>query len=271
MKAQRNRIEALKKSEQLLRDQRDQLKDLTAKIIRVQEEERKRISLELHDEIGQTLTAIAMDLNLIGQKYLSHDRELELKLAECQRLIKQGISDIHHFAFELHPPMLDDLGLLSAIESQVESFKNRTGLEVNLQEAGELQKLDIQTITVFYRVFQETLHNIVKHARASTVRININHSGDIVTLRVSDDGVGCDPEQWAERTTEQGGLGLQGIRERLDLIGGSLSFESTPGGGTTVTASAKIKPGLEKPPQDVKSDPGQQSQNSRTEYLDQEK
>lgn len=217
-----------------LRSQQETLKSLSSEVIRAQEAERQRISRELHDEIGQALTAISLNLEMIKQQHTGERKDLTIRITDCRELVEKTMGDIHRFSYELRPSMLDDLGLLPAMQSHGRSFIQRTGIDVNISGSQSVENLDNEMKTVLYRVFQEGLNNIAKHADAHSVDIDISKQGGIISLQISDDGKGFDVDKLPSVDPGKGGLGLQGIRERVSFVGGHLSLVSKPGAGTTL-------------------------------------
>jgi len=195
-------------------------------VLRAQEEERKRVARDLHDEVNQALTAILLRLEA-----LSHDTPPELAedLGELKRLVNTAMDELLQLARQLRPTALDDHGLLVAVESQVRLFGARTGIDAQLRIEGDPLRLDDDGETVVYRIVQEALANIARHADAKRVDVKLRAVNGGVDLRVRDDGRGFD------RTGVDGGLGLSGMAERARLVGGELKIDSRPGKGTDLT------------------------------------
>ncbi len=217
-----------------LKSQQETLKLLSSEVIRAQEAERKRIGRELHDEIGQALTAISLNLEMIKNRNKEQDATLNRRISDCEGLVEKTIEDIHRFSYELRPSILDDLGLLPAIRSHARSFKERTGISVNIQGTQSVEQLDAEMKTVLYRVLQEGLNNVVKHANANSIEIDLKKEERAISLTIVDDGSGFDPDELADIKPGSGGLGLRGIRERLELVGGNFNLESNLGSGTVL-------------------------------------
>jgi two-component system, NarL family, sensor histidine kinase UhpB len=197
-------------------------------VLRAQEEERKRLARDLHDEVNQALTAILLRLEALAQDSSSPQQGAEV--AELKRLVNQAMDELLQLARQLRPTALDDHGLVPALESQVRRFGEQTGIRALLQTRGEPDILGDDQQLVVYRVAQEALSNVAQHARASQVHVDLSAVNGGVDLCVRDDGGGFDAER-----PDGGGLGLNGMAERARLVGGDLSIYSSPGQGTTVT------------------------------------
>jgi two-component system sensor histidine kinase UhpB len=194
--------------------------------IRAQEEERKRVARDLHDEVNQALTAILLRLEALTQ--IAPPR-LRGELAETKGLANQAMEELLQLARQLRPTALDDHGFVPAIEEQLRRFKLQHGIETSLTTEGTLEDLDNEQQLVLYRVTQEALNNIARHARASRVEVEISRRNGTVALAVSDDGEGFD------LATEARGLGLDGMAERARLVNGEFEVDARPGRGTTLT------------------------------------
>ena len=195
-------------------------------VLRAQEEERRRVARDLHDEVNQALTAMLLRLEALAQDVPPEQRD---DVAQLKRLTTQAMDELLNLARQLRPTALDDHGLLTAIEAQVRGFGDRTGIEAHLETEGDPADLDDERQTVIYRIAQEALANAGRHARASRVDVSLTAEGDGARLRVADDGDGFDP------VAARDGLGLEGMAERAKLVGGELDLRSAPGAGTEVT------------------------------------
>jgi two-component system sensor histidine kinase UhpB len=200
--------------------------------MRAQEEERRRLARDLHDEVNQALTAILLRLEALAQDGVNMAEVTELK-----RLVNQAMEELLNLARQLRPTALDDHGLMPAIETQLKRFSARTGVEVSLNRDGDPDTLPEDVQTAVYRILQEALANVGRHAGASAVAVDIEVGETLLELRIRDDGAGFDPSTIARRANGDGpgaGLGLSGMAERARLAGGELDVRSAPGGGTTV-------------------------------------
>jgi signal transduction histidine kinase len=233
---------ALAKSEQhygqLLeksRQMQEHLRRLSHEILTAQEEERKKISRDLHDQVGQTLTAINVRLTTLNQVATVNASSLKKQLAGTQRLLERSMNVVHRFARELRPPLLDDLGLTAALRSHMKDFTKRTCIPIHVTAFAAVDELDSDKRTVLYRVVQEALRNVDKHAHASLVRVTIKKLRGVVRMELHNDGRSFDAQRALFPTRIQR-LGLLGMRERVEMVGGNFSVESAPGQGTTVRA-----------------------------------
>ena len=239
-KSERYSRQLLAKSLQLQK----QLQHLSHQVLRAQEEERKRISRELHDDIAQVLTAISFHLAVLRKDTASNGKDLKKKIAHTQRLVEKSVDIVHHFASQLRPPALDDLGLIPALHSYVRDFTTRTGLAVHFAPftRGRTDFLDGDKRTVLYRVAQEALVNVAKHAQASQVDVSIRKLRGVIRMEVQDDGNSFDVRSVLSRKKNKG-LGLLGMRERVEMVGGRFAVESSPGKGTTIRAEIPFRNG----------------------------
>lgn len=219
-----------------LKSQQETLKLLSKEVIRAQEEERARISREIHDEIGQALTAVTFNLELLSNPE-NQKEEIEKRIKDCKQLVKTTIEDVRRFSHELRPAILDDLGLLPAFQSHARGYMERTGIEIQINGLRDIDEISDELKTVLYRIFQESLNNIAKHAHASKVKIDITHQGDKLNFKIQDNGVGFNTDDVLNRDVKSGGLGIKGIRERVELIGGELNLKSKPNKGTELWVS----------------------------------
>jgi signal transduction histidine kinase len=239
--AQRKAMEAaLKKSElhysQLLAQSerlQEQLRQLSRQILLTQEEERKEISRELHDVIAQTLTGINVRLAALKKDAALNIKGLDRNIDRTQRLVAKSVNIVHQFARELRPAVLDDLGLIPALHSFVKKFSKRTRLHVHLKIFAGVEQLDLNKRTVLYRIAQESLTNVARHAKASRVQVNIQKLHRDARMEIKDDGKSFEVERVLHAKSNKQ-LGLLGMRERVEMVGGTFCVESAPGHGTTV-------------------------------------
>ncbi len=217
-----------------------QLRLLTEKLINAQEEERQRIARELHDEAGQALTALKVSLQSI-QENLHHNRPaLHHQLTAAIQLTDRTMERVHLLAYDLRPPELDMLGLDIALEGLCEEFEQHTGLKIKYRGVDIPQLAEAIAIS-FYRFTQEALTNVAKHAAASQVAIHLAHEHEVLSVGVRDNGCGFAAVWPPVAVNGTHGLGLMGMRERFEAIGGTIQLESTPGQGTTITATIPWK------------------------------
>jgi signal transduction histidine kinase len=233
---------SLKKSEQhygqLLeqsRNMQDQLRLLSRQLLSAQEEERKKISRELHDVIAQTLTSINVRLARLRKDAALNTNGLQRSIALTQQLVERSVSIVHRFARELRPTVLDDLGLIPALHTFMKHFRAETGIRVSLSAFANVEQVDGDKRTVLYRVAQEALTNVARHAKASHAAVKIQEIGGAICMKIIDNGKGFQPERVLHARKAKR-LGLLGMSERLEMIGGNFSVTSLPGKGTTVFA-----------------------------------
>jgi two-component system sensor histidine kinase UhpB len=211
-----------------VRESREQLRQLSAHVERVKESERSRIAREIHDDIGGTLTAVKLDLAWLAGK-LSKNDPLAEKIQTMQQHLDSALQSSIRIARDLRPSLLD-YGIVPAIEWQLGEFRKRMGIACELDCPHEDIELDPDLATAVFRIFQEALTNIAKHASASSVKVNFALTDDRVTLEVSDNGAGLEQEALAKPDS----FGLRGMRERVAELGGTLDIASGAGAGTTL-------------------------------------
>ena len=221
--------ELLKKSQ----DMQQEMRLLSRRLLSVQEEERKRISRELHDVVAHTLTGINVQLSSLTMQSTADAESLETKIASTQRLVEESVETVHRFARDLRPTVLDDLGLVPAIRSYLKLFTQQSGIAVEFVASMSVDELSGDQRTALYRVMQEAVTNISRHAEASQGRVSLKKLGASVRLEIRDDGLGfSEIERGVEVIAKR--LGLVGMRERIEMIGGRFSVKSQPGKGTNV-------------------------------------
>ena len=233
---------ALKQSEKDLsqslanaRRQQEELRLLTREVLSVQEEERKRISRELHDVIAQTLTGINIRLAALKKSSSLSDKGLDRNISRTQKLMEHSVDIVHQFARELRPAVLDDLGLIPALHTYLKDFTARTGILTDLTAFAGVETVDAAWRTVLFRVAQEALMNVSRHAQASRVKVSLLKLPDGISMKIADNGKSFSVQQ---TLVANGGkrLGLLGMRERIEMVGGKFNIVSSPGEGTTVEA-----------------------------------
>ena len=209
------------------------LKNLSRKILHAQEEERRRISRELHDEVGQSLTAISVGLATLRNNGSAKSGNFSRAIAGTQCLLEGTMETVHRFARELRPAMLDELGLLPALRSHVKNFSEHTGLRVQLHADPTAERLNSEQKIAVFRIAQESLTNVAKHARASRVTISLQPANDGVCMEIADNGKSFRAGPGSPAKQRQR-LGLLGMQERVQLVNGRFSVRPEPGRGTTV-------------------------------------
>lgn len=229
-------IDAFNRMAQSLEEQRQQLVRLSSQVLAAEEEERKRVARELHDDTGQALTTVLVGLR--GLESARGRRETVERVEALREVVASAMQGVRRLARALRPPVLDDLGLTPAIASLVQDLRQHTEIAAEFQADGLDQRLSLQIEVVLYRIAQEALTNVARHARAGHVLVSLARDGRLLRLSVEDDGVGFD----VASSRASGGLGLFGIQERLSLVGGSLHIHSRPGKGTRVVAEVPLAP-----------------------------
>ena len=224
-----------KRAEKALRESEERLRYLSSQLITAQEEERKGISLELHDEMGQTLTAIGLNLESIGKELTpEHAAMIKDKLAETISLVEHASDHVRDLSLDLRPSMLDDLGLLPTLRWYVNSYEKRTETPVIFEALNLEERLAPEVEIVLYRIVQESLNNIRKHAQAKKVKIRLEQKKKKIGVLIEDDGIGFHSDRAVSETTLVKGIGLLGMQERVRLLGGSLKIRSREGQGTSI-------------------------------------
>jgi signal transduction histidine kinase len=223
--------------------QREALRQVSLRLVNAQEDERRRISRELHDELGQALTALKINLDL-ARRALPEDGppKLHQSIHEASSLAVQTLQTARDMSLALHPAMLDDLGLVAALRWEIDRYEQRTGqavfLEANLGEVALQPELQITV----YRIVTEALTNAARHAQASDIKVTVTVTGAQITVNIVDNGRGFNVEKWQKSPQERQSLGLVSMRERAELLGGSLEIESSPGQGTSIMARLPLQP-----------------------------
>lgn len=209
-------------------------RDALRRVVEGQELERKRLARELHDETGQALTSILLGLRSIEDATRDQPKVRESVLS-LRELVVSTLHDVRRLAVELRPKALDDFGLVPALERLAETFGEQTEVDVQVQAALGEERLGPEIETALYRIVQEALTNVVKHAHANAISVVLTKKGDSVMALIEDDGQGFDPSQ-----TAGDGLGMLGMRERIALLRGRVVVESSQGSGTTVVVEVPV-------------------------------
>ncbi len=224
-----------KEEAEKLRASREELRNLAAHLQNVREEERTYVAREIHDELIQALTALKMDVSWIRDKLEkppARDRILAM-----MDLIKKTMKTVHRISAELRPGMLDDLGLSAAVDWQVKEFQQKTGIRCHLRMEPDEIILDRKRSTALFRILQESLANIYRHAKASRIDVRLRLKDDFLTMKVKDNGLGITEEQ----RTASGSFGLIGMRERALVLGGDIGINGVPGKGTTILVRMPVR------------------------------
>jgi len=227
-------VELFRKSERL-RESEEKLRRLAAHLISVREEERTHIAREIHDELGQVLTGLKMEVTWLAKRL--KEKPLIEKTDSMCKLIDTTVQTVRKIATGLRPEMLDDMGLIAAVAWQAKEFQKRTGIRCRAKLPPETVKLDVDVSTTMFRIFQEIVTNVARHSRATRVDLELSANEERVALDVIDNGVGiADAELNGKKS-----LGLLGMHERALLFGGEVKVTGTPGHGTRVSVSIPMR------------------------------
>jgi signal transduction histidine kinase len=218
----RQRYQALARS-------RLDLESLSARLVEAQEEERRSISRELHDQVGQSLGALLVELGQLSNLIPPNDKVTQGQIAHIKSVAETAVKSIRDIALLLRPPMLDDLGLIPALEWQAREISRRSDMEVEVHSQSVSEDLGDETKVTVYRLVQEALNNAATHASARNANVTVAQVSDKITIEITDDGHGFDPKR-------QRGMGILGMEERVRRLGGTFTIESAPGKGATVKA-----------------------------------
>ncbi len=236
--ARKRADEALSAKELSLRQAQEGLRRLATRLMHSQEEERARIAREMHDDWTQRLAMLGIDLARLEGHFGLPSPALPVLQAMRERVVSLA-EDVHALSRQLHPSILDDLGLVEALRSECAAFSRREDIAVDYRTGQVPGALPKELALCFYRVAQESLRNLARHAAVSEASVTLTATGPELTLQISDQGVGFDPEH----TRSQPGLGLASMKERVHLIAGELTIHSAPGHGTVVTVRAPLESG----------------------------
>lgn len=227
-----------KENEKKLHQLNIRLRELTAHLEDIREEERIKMAREIHDELGQQLTAIKMDVSWVQkQEGVKKDKVLQTKLQETEGLLSNVINTVRQLAAELRPSMIDDLGLQDALQWQAQEFTRRYGIKCSFKTNNDRFVIESKTAIALFRIFQEALTNILRHAQAKSVESRLTILKDSLTLEVADDGIGIDKKKLSNKKT----LGLLGMEERALMLNGTFKVTSEIKKGTTITITVPVK------------------------------
>jgi len=220
----------LETSQRALQQSQIELRALTARLLRAQDEERRRISRDLHDDINQRLAMIVVELVAIERRYPAVPESLASRLRSLQDNVTELSEDLRYIAYQFHPSVLDDLGLSIALRRLVDDFAARTGVKATLHQEKSPEFIPQPVATCFYRIAQESLSNVAKHANATEVDVEFSGEEDLLSLEIKDNGMGFNvgPKQ------ANGSLGLVSMKERAYQVRGTLDLDSKVGRGTTI-------------------------------------
>jgi PAS domain S-box-containing protein len=241
-----------------LQRHRELLARLSSRILTAQEEERQHLSRELHDGIGQSLSALKLGLEMIPRDAAGLPAAVQTDLQRTLEIVKETISELRRIALDLRPSMLDDLGLIPTLKWLAQRFQEQTGIVVRLDARGKIPRLSAEQEVNLYRIVQEALSNVVKHAEADRVTIRVRSTVAAVHLLVGDHGRGFQPDR-APGEAGHTGLGLVGIEERVNLMDGRFRFRSRPDKGTLLAVQIPLRP-LAAPRPESRGAPDQEAQ-----------
>lgn len=225
-------VESQRKYEEVARA-KNEMERLSARLLTVQEEERRRLSRELHDGIGQTLTALRIEISHFQSNKLLMEEDVRDRWNRAKRLAEDAVRTVRDISLLLRPSLLDDLGLEPALRWQTEDFARRTGIACHFSADGLQEQIPDAWKTCVFRIVQEAIHNCEKHAAPTTVRVAIRQDAQQLVVDVEDDGCGFDLH--GKSAPQSTGLGIVGMRERAAMLGGSLHIQSSPGRGMKLT------------------------------------
>ena len=229
--AQKKTEEALRKSEKALQRSQEELRALAARLLSAHEEERRRVSRELHDDLNQQLALLTIKVESLEKELPSSPDLIRTELGDLRKAAEELSDAVHRLAYQLHPAILDDLGLTVALQSFVRDFALREKVEVKFTH-----QMPPEIASCLYRVTQESLRNVARHARASRASVTLKKTQQGIFVSIKDFGVGFDPDS----TRGQGGLGIISMEERVRIVGGKLYLKSRPGHGTEVVATIPL-------------------------------
>lgn len=231
-------ISGKKAAEEKLKKSYEDIRQLASHLQEIREEERAAMAREIHDELGQQLTGLKMDISWLGRKHDLSQEQRGQKIREILQFLDGTVNTVRRLSAELRPGILDDLGLGEALEWWAQEFEKRSGIQCLVETPAEMLPLAPNQSVALFRIFQESLTNVARHAKASLVQSSLSRKADVIVLRISDNGAGFDTNTSGQKKT----LGLLGMRERTLMLGGQYDISSAPGKGTTVTVSVPLEP-----------------------------
>jgi PAS domain S-box-containing protein len=224
------------KSEESLRQSHEELRNLASRLQDIREEERANMAREVHDVLGQQVTCIKMDFSWLSKRIDTNDPDIKEKIDETTRLLDHTATIVRKIASELRPSILDDFGLVEALEWQSREFEKRSGIEIQFTSSVPATVIPKNVTIALFRIYQESLTNVARHASATKAIVTFELKDNILTLTITDDGKGFDVSKIGQKKT----LGLLGMRERTLMIGGKYKINSRPGNGTVVTVEVPV-------------------------------
>ncbi|MPY87327.1 MAG: sensor histidine kinase [Luteitalea sp.] len=225
---------------QRLADSERRFRVISQGVLRVQEAERGRISRELHDGVGQALTGLKLQLDVLEREAAAGASPLIARLGELKELTERTLNDVRALSHLLRPQMLDDLGLAPTLRWLTRTFEARARVPVTFEHEGLRERLDPDVEIIVFRVTQEALNNVAKYAEASHVHVGVTCGEARLTLSIEDDGTGFDAGAALRATGEDQGCGVRGMRDRVQLFGGTFALNSVPGHGTRIDVELSL-------------------------------
>lgn len=223
-------------AEEKLKKSHEDLRQLATHLQDIREDERTRIAREIHDELGQQLTGLKMDMSWLSKKLVNNSAEVNQKMTEALQLIDETVRAVRRIATQLRPSILDDLGLISAMEWQSEEFEKRFKIKTSFESDRAIVPVESEIATGLFRIFQESLTNVLRHSKATEVNATLNTVDGVLILSIADNGIGFNATENENKKT----LGLLGMKERTLIMGGTYEITSKPGNGTTVVITVPI-------------------------------
>jgi two-component system sensor histidine kinase UhpB len=223
-----------------LEERNRQLRALSERSINAQEEERRKIALTLHDETGQALSMLIIHLEQLESQIPATEEAIRSRLKSARQLAKGSLADLRKIVYGLRPTILDDLGLVPAIRWYARTNLEEAGISAQVQSEGEIEPLAPELKSTLFRIAQEAINNVVRHSQAKSARIALNRNDREIRLEIEDDGRGFDVATAAEQALQSQRLGLLGIQERAELVGGKVKLDSIPGKGTRLQVNVPL-------------------------------
>ena len=224
------------KAEEELKSSYKAVRSLTAHLQNIREEERTNIAREIHDELGQQLTVLKMDVAWLNKRFQGTDEKANQRLKALLIMLDETVQSVRRISSQLRPSLLDDLGLTAAMEWQLGEFEKRAGIKTSFNAPNEEIPIPESSKTALFRIFQESLTNVVRHSAAKKLTVTLKESDSCLVMTITDNGKGFDPLKVAEKRT----LGILGMKERTEMIGGTYEINSIPDQGTSVIVSVPV-------------------------------
>jgi len=224
------------KAEEELKSSYQAVRSLTAHLQNIREEERTNIAREIHDELGQQLTVLKMDVAWLNKRFQGTDEKVDQRIKDLLTMLDETVQSVRRISSQLRPSLLDDLGLTAAMEWQLGEFEKRAGIKTVFNAPYDEIPIPDVCKTALFRIFQESLTNVVRHSGAKKLSVSLKEMDNYLVMTITDNGKGFDPMKVAEKKT----LGILGMKERTEMIGGTYSINSNPGEGTSVIVSVPV-------------------------------